>query len=212
MTGLAFTDVIQAWDQAGRSDDARSAIHPVGRQGDEAYELSGMGQAQMIAALADKYSSLEPQDHRVVDFGCGDGRVLMHLLPYFGRVIGADSAPSMLDRLHRVAPGTETVLTDGIDGKLDSVQPTLICAYAVFIHHGHTDGANLLSALAFSLAPGGLLALDIPVGQVGIERATWTSVTTWTEPMLREVIEAADCEVLELHASAGALQVLRRAS
>jgi len=221
---LDLNDVTAAWEVAAQSKEAQAHIHPSGNHGDEAYRDSGAGQADYVAAIAAGY--LVGNHGPVVDFGCGDGRVLEAMLGWFsGKDLwGADASATMLERLKGRIPTVNAILTNGVDGGLDALEPSLIYSWAVFIHHNHRDGAALLGALGGSLRPGGLLALQIPLYRAPTERGGWCDVSVWTEEMLADAARDAGLEIVEMTSSPGvfdyaavgvnhgALQILRRPS
>ena len=71
---MTAADVIQAWDRADPT-----AIHPLRRVSEDAYWDSGKAQADMLASVI-------PGNAKVMDFGCGDGRVAIPavLAPWMG--------------------------------------------------------------------------------------------------------------------------------
>ena len=79
--------VIQAWDQADPD-----AIHPLRRVSEDAYWDSGKAQADMLASVI-------PDGAKVLDFGCGDGRVAIPMAGLGYDVTAVDSSQRMLDRL-----------------------------------------------------------------------------------------------------------------
>lgn len=188
--------ITAAWDAAARRDDARAAIHPLGGVSDEAYDASGAEQARMLCELIRLYS---PQARRVVDFGCGDGRVAKHLVNGALEVFGADASPAMIERLETNAAGVAGVVSNGVDGKLAELEADVIFSMAVFIHHSVADGQRLVQALADAVVPGGLLLLQIPCYAAKRERRHWIDVTVWDAKTLRATAAACGLEVLELH-------------
>ena len=94
----------------------------------------------------------------VVDLGCGDGAASGALRTRFGtrRLLGVDGSPAMLDK------------AEGYDAKLradaalwqPSSPPALIFSNAVL--HWLGDHATLMPRLAGLLAPGGVLAVQMP--------------------------------------------------
>lgn len=191
-----FHTITAAWDAAARGDEARAAIHPLGGVSDEAYDASGAEQARMICELIRLYS---PKAKRVVDFGCGDGRVAKHLVNGALEVFGADASPAMVERLATNAPGVAGVVSNGIDGQLEPLEPDVIFSLAVFIHHSVADGQQLVRSLADAVRPGGLLLLQIPCYAAKRERRHWIDVTVWDAKTLRTTAAACGLEVLELH-------------
>ena len=165
-------DILAAWNHP----DARNAIHPTRGISEDAYRESGRKQAELIAADL-------PNGARVVDFGCGDGRVTIPLAELGYDVTGVDASENMLAALHDQAPDIPAVRSDGTDlaralglgkRKVDAV----VCL-SVLIHHDWATGAALIEQLRGIVKKNGLLILDWPVSDQPVERGTWLEVTTW---------------------------------
>lgn len=163
-------DVIAAWNKP----EARDVIHPTRGISEQAYRDSGHAQATLLAADI-------PVGARVLDFGCGDGRVAIPLRSLGYDVTGADTAQHMLDALADRDPDLTTFTSDGSNfrthfgpRKVDAV----ICL-AVLIHHDYATGEQLVTALRSVVKKGGLLALDWPTSRSPSDGHGWLGVTTW---------------------------------
>lgn len=167
---MTAADIIEAWDQA---DPA--AIHPTRAIDEDAYWGSGRDQAADLATVL-------PDGCKVVDFGCGDGRVAIPLRALGYDVSAADASPTMLDRLLQYDPGMPTVVSDGTDlhGQLGKKTDAVV-ALAVLIHHGYADCLNLLAGLREAVKLGGVLILDWPISDEPVEGQRWLEVTTWSQ-------------------------------
>jgi SAM-dependent methyltransferase len=167
---VTAADIIQAWDQA---DPA--AIHPTRAIDEDAYWNSGKNQAALLGTVL-------PDGCKVVDFGCGDGRVAIPLRALGYDVTAVDASPSMLDRLHEYDPGMPTVLSFGaglnaaLGKKVDAV-----VSLAVLIHHNYADCLDLLAELRQAVKLGGTLILDWPISDEPVEGQAWLEVTTWSQ-------------------------------
>ncbi|MEU5431572.1 class I SAM-dependent methyltransferase [Streptomyces olivoreticuli] len=166
---MNIDSIINAWDQA---DPA--VIHPSRSVSENAYRESGRAQAELLATAM-------PAGCRVVDFGCGDGRVTVPLTALGYHVIGADASPVMLDRLFDRAPGIPSVLTDGTDladriGK----KADAVVSLAVLIHHNYESVEQIITGLRDAVSVNGLLILDWPTADKPREGGSWISVTTWS--------------------------------
>lgn len=196
-------EVTKAWDAIGRTDKAQTAIHPSGRSEQE-YEASGKEQAEWVKELVWYYClphiKTEP---RVADFGCGDGRVLKYVAEEFPDSWGIDASEAMLERLAERVPSAHTMQSDGRGDSLRTLHADFIYSLAVFIHHDHRGGREMLRGLAAGVKSGGFLALQIPVYDVERERQSWTDVTVWTEDKLRAAAKTAGLSVIELWKSPG---------
>lgn len=167
---MAAADVIQAWDQA---DPA--AIHPLRRVSEEAYWDSGRTQADMLASVI-------PGNAKVMDFGCGDGRVAIPLAEWGYELTAVDSSQRMLDRLTERAPDITTVQADadGIAAHLGRRRMDAVYCLAVLIHHSWTDCLHIVERLRAATKLGGILVLDWPLSDQPAEAESWIGVTTWS--------------------------------
>lgn len=167
---MNLEDITTAWDKANPA-----CIHPTREHhGEDAYWATGEAQADMIATV------LKPGS-RVVDFGCGDGRVTIPLTARGYHVTGADASENMLARLHERAPQIPVVHSIGLDlyAKLGRKTDAVV-SLAVLIHHSYTDAADIIAGLAKAVRKGGLLVLDWPTSDQPTERTDWIGVTTWS--------------------------------
>lgn len=167
---MTAADIIQAWDQA---DPA--AIHPLRRVSEDAYWDSGKAQADMLASLI-------PDGAKVLDFGCGDGRVAIPMAAHGYDVTAIDSSQRMLGRLTERAPDITTVqaAADGIAGHLGRRRMDAIYCLAVLIHHSYDDCLHIIGKLRAATKLGGILVLDWPVSDQPGEADSWIGVTTWS--------------------------------
>jgi 2-polyprenyl-3-methyl-5-hydroxy-6-metoxy-1,4-benzoquinol methylase len=164
-------DVIKAWDQP----EARQAIHPTRGISEDAYRQSGQAQAELLAADI-------PAGARVLDFGCGDGRVAIPMRELGYEVTGADTSLTMLAALADQAPDLTTFRSDSSDfGKhLGRRKFDAMYCLAVLIHHDYETGEALVSNLRTVVKKGGILALDWPTSDEPSDGHGWIGVTTWS--------------------------------
>lgn len=168
--------VIQAWDQA---DPA--AIHPLRRVSEDAYWDSGRAQADMLATVI-------PDGGKVLDFGCGDGRVAIPMAALGYEITAVDSSQRMLDRLTDRAPDVTTVQANahGIASHLGRRRMDAAYCLAVLIHHSYEDCLHIISKLKAATKLGGILVLDWPVSDQPAEADSWIGVTSWSEQQQTE--------------------------
>ncbi|HEY9369573.1 class I SAM-dependent methyltransferase [Streptomyces sp.] len=167
---MTAADIIDAWDQA----DA-AAIHPTRGIDEGAYWNSGRNQAALLGTVL-------PDGCKVVDFGCGDGRVAIPLRKLGYEVTAVDASQNMLDRLHQHDPDMPTLLNPGhgLYGQLGKKADAVV-ALAVLIHHSYADCLDLLAELRQAVKLGGILILDWPVSDDPVEGQVWLDVTTWSQ-------------------------------
>ncbi|WP_405747819.1 class I SAM-dependent methyltransferase [Streptomyces canus] len=168
--------VIEAWDQADPD-----AIHPLRRVSEDAYWGSGKAQADMLATVI-------LDGAKVMDFGCGDGRVAIPLAGLGYEVTAVDSSKRMLDRLTERVPDVTTVhaAADGIAAHLGRRRMDAVYALAVLIHHSYADCLNIVGKLRAATKLGGILVLDWPVSETPGEADSWIGVTTWSKEQQAE--------------------------
>jgi 2-polyprenyl-3-methyl-5-hydroxy-6-metoxy-1,4-benzoquinol methylase len=167
---VSANDVIRAWDKADPT-----AIHPLRNVSEDAYWESGKGQAAMLATVI-------PDGAKVMDFGCGDGRVAVPLAALGYEVTAADASQNMLDRLTDRDPDITTVQADadGIAGHLGRRKMDAVYSLAVLIHHSYQDCLHIIGKLRAATKLGGILVLDWPVSETPTEADSWIGVTTWS--------------------------------
>jgi SAM-dependent methyltransferase len=177
-----------SWEQAALGSPAEAICPDMPPQD---YEDSGRRSARSVAAI------IPPGRTSLIEFGCGNGRVTRHLARLYDSVLAVDIAPTMLELVGQLGlPNVETYLSDGL-----TMPPgrTFDAAYSeiVFIHNTHEDGRRIIQALAGAVADGGVLALHIPIYDVGRDPAHWIDVGVWTADQLAEAAESAACEVVQ---------------
>lgn len=200
---MEVNEVAMAWEQAAKSDKAQGYIHPAGNLGTDAYEQSGQESAAALMSAISPYLGILPTNPKVLDFGCGDGRVLKYVAREFADIWGADASATMLERLARRVPEAKRIQSTATDGVMDGMGFNLIYSLAVFIHHDHSGGRDMLVGLANAAAPGAILAIQIPCYEVARERDGWIDVTVWTETLIYAAVKRAGLAVVELHKCPG---------
>ncbi len=207
MTDLSADEVIDAWRDAGRSDERSLLIHPAGND-ERAYRESGRAAALDVVRLLAEHGDREPS--LVVDYGCGDGRVaheLARIEPAW-RVVGVDASPEMVDAFDArgdAIGSTAIGMTwhTGDDRPPPVAGADVVYCYAVLIHHGWVDGAAIVARLADLVRWDGLLLIDAPLYESARERVNAHDVTTWTRPMLVDVAARAGCVVVAADVNPG---------
>jgi 2-polyprenyl-3-methyl-5-hydroxy-6-metoxy-1,4-benzoquinol methylase len=167
---MSADDVIAAWDKADPT-----AIHPLRTVSEDAYWDSGKAQADMLATVL-------PAGAKVIDYGCGDGRVAIPLRAAGYDVTAVDSSQAMLDRLVDRDPDMPVLLSRGTDlAELYGRKADAIVSLAVLIHYSYADALDLIAQMRATVnGRNGLLVLDWPVSDQPSEAHDWIGVTTWS--------------------------------
>ena len=99
--------------------------------------------------------------HRVVDLGCGPGNSTQLLVDRYSRadILGLDTSPDMLAKARGAVPGARFAEAD-VAAWRPNEAPDVIFANAVL--QWVPDHAALLPRLLSCLAPGGVLAIQMP--------------------------------------------------
>lgn len=119
--------------------------------------------ASVIGTALDFQDSFSP--NRVLDFGCGVGRLLVPLAERFNHVVGVDISPSMLAEAQKhVARFGDRVTLCQSDDDLTRVEGDFdfIHSVIVFQHISKNRGMYIVNNLLSRLNPGGMAALHFP--------------------------------------------------
>jgi ubiquinone/menaquinone biosynthesis C-methylase UbiE len=170
-----------------------------------------------------------PQSHRsVLDFGCGVGRLSRALSRHFDRYTGVDISPEMIARARELSGDAEErtfVANEAPDlSRFDDGQFDMVVSFLVLQHIADRDQIRAyLAEFARVLAPGGLIAFQIPSRLPLIYRIGWRrrvyrviralgvsveraqrlrmhnmSMQALPEREVREVFESAGCELAKV--------------
>lgn len=147
---------------------------------------------------------------RIMDFGCGVGRLTLALAPIADEIVGVDISPSHL-KLAKERAGTNTtcrfVAISSINdfdllGKFD-----LIISFIVLQHNPPPVMAAILSKLLLCLAPGGCIVIQIPtyienyefnVEQYLVSPASGITANLLPQAEIFRIFAESNCEMLEV--------------
>lgn len=121
--------------------------------------------SQVIEALKTQFGSLDMTTMRVMDYGCGVGRLVLPFRRMGAEVTGVDISRSMLEhaRKNLEAEGfTDVTFTRPGDDNLSNVkgQFDLIHSVIVLQHIPTKRGHKIIRAMADKIRPGGYLIID----------------------------------------------------
>ena len=142
--------------------------------GDGDYELIGAIELGLL-----QQEGLRPSS-TVVDFGCGTGRLAIHLVPYLasGEYMGIDISETMLGhaadnvraRCGAASARARYCKQTTPDFVLPPASVDLFCAFSVFTHMEHEDTFRYLKSIHSLLRPGGKLLLSCLPISLGVSK------------------------------------------
>ncbi|MCW2681468.1 MAG: SAM-dependent methyltransferase [Frankiales bacterium] len=136
------------------------------------------GEAAYVAALV-------PPGSRVLDAGCGTGRVAIELAARGYEVSGVDSDASMLDVARAAAPGLPWHLADLVAYEGDGSYDLVVAAGNVMIFLEPGTGPEVVRRLAAALRPDGLLVSGWRTDELGVEEYDAWSAAAGLSPVAR---------------------------
>jgi SAM-dependent methyltransferase len=161
-----------AWEEWGRRDPYFGVItDPKFRRGNitddskrEFFE-SGAGHVSHVVKVIHQHIDANFSPKRVLDFGCGVGRLLVPFAGVAQEVVGLDVSPSMLQEAKRNCEerGATNVKLLPSDDALSSLSSgfDLIHSFIVFQHIPIERGLLIFSQLLQHLNPGGVGAVQL---------------------------------------------------
>jgi SAM-dependent methyltransferase len=140
----------------------RQRVH--GRAEPDGFLAAGERLAMAVLGTLEELPAKLPADARVLDFGCGSGRLLRHLLrlrPAW-RITGTDIDAEAIAWCRSAYPGAD-FMVNGSDPPIDLAAGSLdlIVGFSVFTHLDAGPQAAWLSELARLLRPGGWAVLSV---------------------------------------------------
>jgi len=133
------------------------------------------------AVVDDMLSALHISPRRewkVLEIGCGLGRLTRRLAALAPDTIGVDVSPAMVEKARRLTPSIRYDVVSGVNlaAFADSTFD-LVFSFIVFQHLPSAQlTLNYVSEMARVLKPGGLVAFQVPTTLV----SPWRSRLTWT--------------------------------
>jgi 2-polyprenyl-3-methyl-5-hydroxy-6-metoxy-1,4-benzoquinol methylase len=166
------TSTDTAWDEWGRRDPYYGVItHPKFRRAamtDEAKrEFFGSSEphAQYVLGMIRRHIDPEFSPRKILDFGCGVGRLLVAFATMAEDVVGVDVSQAMLDEARRNCDERQlrNVRLVQTDDYLSTLPETfdLIHSFIVFQHIPVARGRLILANLLRRLRPGGVATIQL---------------------------------------------------
>lgn len=138
----------------------------------KAFYDTGRGERDLLVALAERNGISSAGLRRCVEFGCGVGRVTVHLGETFAEVEGLDISPGNLAECHKAiaARGLTTVRTTRLEtpNDLEKVAPfDALFTRMVLQHNPPPIQKYLLRQLLARLNPGGIAVFQVVCAGTG---------------------------------------------
>ena len=176
-----------SWHEIAKTDKADWYIHPSGGSID--YETSGIQSAKEVQSHLKKGA-------KVLEYGCGNGRILRHIE---ARKVGVDIVPEFVEQAKQIGLNAELISEFKFEAEFD-----LVYSITVFIHMTKEQCKEALRNIHNALKVGGVALLQIPVYEHDKEPNSFIDVGVWKEEQLREAAKEIGFEVVELHTNKGA--------
>ncbi len=156
-----------------------------------------------VDALRKQFASYLPGEARVIDMGCGSGRDVMAFADMGHDALGLDAA-SELVKLAAERLEVRAVVGDLIQWK--AAEPyDGIWACASLIHLTPEERKKFAGNLEANLKKGGVIYISVQDGiETGV-RPDGRFYCNCSEAELRELLEGADCEVLDVKVTQDAM-------
>ena len=158
----------QAWEQFGETDPMWGVLAHDGMRGRwQPEEFFAHGRAEVDALMTQlQMAGVDAPRDRVLDFGCGVGRLSFALADHFEQVVGVDISRPMLGeagKYNRLGDRCQFFLYNGEDLSLFPDRSFSAVISLMTLQHVPPAAATVyLAEMVRVLRPGGVLAVQIP--------------------------------------------------
>lgn len=196
----------QDWDNRAEKN-ALYYIHSV-RESEKQFWQSGMKHRDMILGInTPLYSQItngiNPKEMKVLEIGCGIGRILIPTSKVFGEVVGVDVSKKMVEKGRKLItkiPNCKIFENSGSDLSIFSDNAFDFCySYIVFQHIPDKKiVTNYIKEISRVLKPKSIFRFEVKgkQGPLGKELDTWKGVSFSSNEM-HDIAEKHNFEVLD---------------
>jgi ubiquinone/menaquinone biosynthesis C-methylase UbiE len=165
-----FTELKDNWQSLGNDDPLWAILNDPrakgGRWSVEEFLRTGQIEIERVFNWLETRGLKNLGHGRALDFGCGAGRLTQALAKRFDGCAGVDIAKSMVETAYKLnpPPNCEFVVNEQPDlsvfanGSFDFIYSSIVLQ-----HIPHPHAINYISEFCRLLAPGGLVAFQIPI-------------------------------------------------
>ena len=163
---MDLKQVRRHWNLFARSNPMWSNLTGDSAWDAEAFFATGETEIEETLQRAQELEVAPARRTRALDFGCGVGRLTQALGRRFDRADGVDIARAMLEEARRYDRSGGRcqyhLNTSGHLGQFESGSFDLVCSLLVLQHMEPGDAVRYIAEMVRVLAPGGLLAFNVP--------------------------------------------------
>ena len=190
---MGLPEIRRAWTELGAADPLWAVLVAPGKRhggwDEEQFLATGVAEIDRALGWLDRLglaTGAAPRFGRVLDFGCGAGRLSQALAPHAGEVVGVDVSEPMLATARRLntRPNCRFVLNDATDlAQFETGSFDLVYTSLVLQHLPRPLIEGYLAEFHRVLAPGGAAMLQLATTPRGTLRGLIWRFAPW--PLIR---------------------------
>jgi len=196
---------IEWWEEAAEKDPIR-LITGGHCQNFEQFLGNGFLETQAVLKEVAKHIKNKPLMRvRLVDYGCGLGRLTLWLAQELGRVVGVDASATMVDKATTFSPVYASTpdykLCDGRSFPLKARSVDVVFSKSVFQHLPRDVVREVIADAHRVLRPGGILIFQLPACEDDADAAyaeTPQRVSRWSRHEIEEALAEFTIEQLPI--------------
>ena len=165
----------------------------------EAIHPSGINERDyFISGFCDAFKIMEelnfPYDKTILEYGCGNSRILRHLKEY--DAYGVDIVPDFVEESRDL--GCNAYELKDLEILVD-----IVYSYTVFIHLKKDECREALKYIYDKLKPDGLAYLQIPIYDSNRTGCSFIDINTFDEKTFKKMVDDEGFEILSMIKSEG---------